>query len=167
MLKIDILFDLSIKDCMFITFKTENFEGCYNVKFDSNLIGILVGLRKLDYWCLVGHPNHSSLLALHLNLNPNGFPYPMPNPPTQPCCIPHQQFPLCQLHIFFSRHFFTSKIQRGNEMYQFIVFFNHSQFLTFIVYGKLALRPIGIIMESSNCLVWFGYSSISTLDNIT
>jgi hypothetical protein len=31
MLKIDILFNLSIKDCMFITFTTENFDGCLDL----------------------------------------------------------------------------------------------------------------------------------------
>ena len=35
MLEINILFNLFIKDYMFITSKTENFEGCSTAKFDS------------------------------------------------------------------------------------------------------------------------------------
>lgn len=36
MLEIDILFNLSIKDCMFITSKTGSSEGCSVADFDSN-----------------------------------------------------------------------------------------------------------------------------------
>ena len=36
MLEIDILFNLFIKDCMFITSTVENSKECSNAKFDSN-----------------------------------------------------------------------------------------------------------------------------------
>ena len=36
MLEIDILFNLFMKGCMFITSITKNFEGCSAAKFDSN-----------------------------------------------------------------------------------------------------------------------------------
>ena len=41
-----------------------------------------------------------------------------------------------QLHIFFNKHFFTSKIQRGYVTYQSICCFFHFQFLMFTIHGK-------------------------------
>ena len=50
MLGIDILFILTVKGCMFITYVIENSEECLVAKFHTNL-GMLTGLRKHDYWC--------------------------------------------------------------------------------------------------------------------
>lgn len=128
MLENDILF---INDCVFVTYMIGNFEGCTIVKFHSLHTH---GLE--DTWLLVltSHPHHSLPLAHYSNLNPNGFLYPLPDPPTQPCCILHQQFPL---HKFFNTRFFTSTIQKGNKTCRFICCFFHFWFLKFIFHGKI------------------------------
>ena len=90
MLDIIILFSLFIEDCMFITSIVENSEGYLGLV----VIGHTNGFKEPRLLVLVGHPYHSPPLALCANKNPNGFLYPMPNPPTQPCCTLHQQFPL-------------------------------------------------------------------------
>ena len=44
----------------------------------------------------------------------------------------------CQLHIFFNKHLFTSKIQRWNKIFFSICLLSfHSLFLTFIIHGKI------------------------------
>ena len=92
MLKIDILFILSIKDCMFITFTSGNIEGCYTAKFDSN--GHTHTLEEA--WLLVFGRSSKPFLSIgsSFEFKPNGFLYSVPNPPTRPCCILHQQFSL-------------------------------------------------------------------------
>ena len=104
MLENDILFNLSMIDCVFVTYAIGNFEGSTIAKFHSlHTRGLLV---------LTSHPHDSLPLAHHSNLNPNGFLYLLPDPPTQQCCILHQRFPL---HIFLNRCFFTSTIQKKKQ----------------------------------------------------
>ena len=108
MLEINILLNLSIKDCMFITSTIKYVEEC----LDLVVIGQTHWLDEAWLLVLVGHPHHPPPLALHSNWNPTRFLYFMPNPPTQPCCTRHQQFPLMPIaHIlqwtFF--HFQDSK----------------------------------------------------------
>ena len=74
MLKVDILFNLSIKDCMFITSTTENPDGC----LDWILIGLTHGLKEAWLLVLASH-HHSPPLALQSNLNPSGFLDPHAN----------------------------------------------------------------------------------------
>ena len=102
---------------MFIRSTIQHTERCFDLIVE---LGILMGLRKLEYWCwMVIHILHSPSLAQHSNSNPNGFPYPkIPNPPTQPRYTLHHNCLSCQLHIFFNKHLLTSMIQRGNEACQ-------------------------------------------------
>ena len=122
---------------MFIASTTDNSKGWSTTKFDRNWA------YSWAWGCwllvLVGHPHHSPPLALHFKSKPTRILYPMPNPPTKPCCTLHQQFPLFQSHIFFNKHVFTFKIQRGNETCQFICCFFHPRFLMFIIHGKISI----------------------------
>ena len=97
--------------------------------------------RLEEAWLLVlfGRPHQSPLLALHSNLTSNGFLQPMPNPPTQPCCVLRQQYPLLPIVYICNRHFLTLKIQRGFKTCHFICCFFHSQFLTFVLHGQIAI----------------------------
>jgi hypothetical protein len=63
---------------MFITSTIENSEGC----IDLVVIGHTHGLEEACLLVLAGHSQHSSLLALPINLKPNGFLYPIPKSPT-------------------------------------------------------------------------------------
>ena len=135
-LEIGTLFDISMKDCMFNIFIHENSEGCSIMNFDSNWVYSRARGRLIIG--VVGHPHHSPLLALHSNLNPNEFLCLMPNSPSHHhaiLCI--NNFLSYQLQIFFDRHFYASKIQRGNEACQFICRLCHSRFLTIIFHGKI------------------------------
>ena len=79
-------------------------------------------------------------------------------------CTLHQQSPFLPIGIFFSRLFFAYKIQRENETRQFICCFFHSQFHKFIVVAWHSSQQEQS-WRSSNCLVWFGDSFLSTLQN--
>ena len=123
MLKSDISFTFSMRECMFLAFPTKNFiEGC----LDTVVIGHTNGFEEV----LVGHPHHSHVLALCSNLYPNGYLYHVPNPPTRTCYTRIHETRLCQLHVLF-----TSKIQSGSNTCQFICCFFHYQFFTFMNYG--------------------------------
>ena len=60
----------------------KNSEGCSTANLIA--IGHIHGLEEAWLLVLVGHPHHPPPLALHANPNPNGFLYPMPNPPNLP-----------------------------------------------------------------------------------
>ena len=86
MLKINILFNLFIKDCMFFTSTTKNFSGC----LELIVMGHIHGFEEPWLFVLDGRPHHSPSLALNPNLHPNGFFYPIPNPPNKPCYTVHK-----------------------------------------------------------------------------
>ena len=113
----NILLNSFIKDCMFITSTTEIYGGCSTIKF----------------WY------HSGIFTcLTIRVGRSSISFPPIGPIVQlwtqmifstPCQI-HQlnhvvicinnPFYYCQLHIFFKKRFFTSKIQRRDEPSQFI-----------------------------------------------
>jgi hypothetical protein len=93
-LEFHILFNLFIKNYMFVTFTIGNSEGCSTINFDNN--GHIHELEEDWLLMLVGHPRHPPPLGPHLNINTNGFVYPMPKP-TWPCCVMHQQLPLVSI----------------------------------------------------------------------
>ena len=79
MLEIYISFNLFIKGCMFIcNQKTSKHVPLQNVI----VVEHAHGLEEACLLVWVSRPYHSPPLALHTNLNPNGLPYLMPNPPT-------------------------------------------------------------------------------------
>ena len=162
MLEIDMLFNLSIKDCMFITSSTKNFDGC----LDLVVIGRTNGFKEvLALLVMAGHPHHSPLLPLHSNLNPNGFPYPFQIHQLNHVILCINKFLSYQLHIFFNRHFFTCKIQRGNETCRLFLLFTISH-----VHDPWQNQHSNLPVKSrtsSNCLLWFGDSSLSTLESTT
>ena len=127
MLEIDILLNLSIKDCMFVTSTIEYSEGCSTTKFV--VIGHIHKLEKAWLVMLVCHLHHS-LLSSSFKSKPKDH-YLNHN------VLYINDFLLYQVHKFFNFHFITSKIQRGNDTCQFICCVFHSQFLTFIIHGKI------------------------------
>lgn len=128
MLKIDISFNLFMKDCTFVTTTIPN--------IDTKEAWLLV---------LVGHMHDSPPLALRSNLNPHEFLYLMPHPPTHLCIKNHLY---CPLYIFFHIHFFTSNIQwQNNSNCQSICCLYHSRFLTFIIHGTSVLLFASNISE--------------------
>ena len=155
MLKNDILLNLFIEYCMFITSTTKNLEKCSTTKL-LIIIGHYHMLGKTWLMVLVGHPHHSPPFALHSNLNPNGFLYPVPNPSTQSCWTLQQQYVSCQLQMFFNKHFFTSKIQRlWNETCQCIWCLFFSLISNIIIHGMI---------NTSICRHHFGHPSHVSYD---
>lgn len=109
--KNNMLFNLSTKDCMYVT-STLKDAPLQNL----TIIGRSHGLKEAWVLVLVGHSCHSPSLALHsyLSPNPNGFLYPLSNPPTHPSYALHQQFPLLLIvHILQNifLHFQDSKLK--------------------------------------------------------
>ena len=69
--EINILLNLSIKDCMFVASITKNFEGCSIAKFDSNWV-CSHAWGSFNYWCwLVIHiiPIHRLFIWIHTHSN--------------------------------------------------------------------------------------------------
>ena len=154
MLKNDILLNLFIEYCMFITSTTKNLEKCSTTKL-LIIIGHYHMLGKTWLMVLVGHPHHSPF-ALHSNLNPNEFLYPVPNPSTLSCWTLQQQYVSCQLQMFFNKHFFTSKIQRlWNETCQCIWCLFFSLISNIIIHGMI---------NTSICRHHFGHPSHVSYD---
>ena len=127
---------LSIKDCMFVTSTTKNSAWCSTTKFDSNRAYSWAS-TSFDYWCW---------LVIHII--PLGwlFIQPQTRMDFSTPCRSHQLNHILpcinnlfsyQLHMFFNKHFFTSKMQRGNKTRRFICYFFHSWFITFIIHGKI------------------------------
>ena len=106
------------------------------------------------FWFFM-YPHYSPSLALHSNINPNGFLYLVANPPTQPCYTLHQNLLSCQMHIFFIGYFHNSKIQRGNETCRciccFILDFSCSSSM-----AKLAPKFASKILDTFQlfCMIW-------------
>ena len=100
---------------------------------------------------LVGHPHHS------LKLNPNGFLYPMPNPPTQPCWTLHHQFPLLRIAYIFQRailHFQLSKRKWDFPIHLLLLsfFISHIQDLGQNWHSVVQVKSY----TSSSFFMWFG-----------
>ena len=137
MLEINILLNLSIKDCMLITSTTWNFEGCSIAKFDNNWAyswawgSLTIGIgRSFTSFSSIGSSFKSKP---HMDFSTPCQIYQLNH---VVLCI--NIFLPCPLHIFFNRPFFPSKIQRGDETFQFICCFFHSRFLTFTIHGKMS-----------------------------
>ena len=162
MLEIDILFNLPIKDCMFITTIIEISKGCLHFI----VIGHTNGLEEAWLLVLVGHPHHTPPLALCSNLNPNGFLYSMPHPPTHLCINNHLS---CQLHILFNSHFFTSKFSMRKWLVLPIHLLLCSFAISHIHYPWQNRHSIVQVKSwtSPNCFVCVGDSSLSTLESTT
>ena len=167
MLESGILFNLSIyKIACIITSITTISKGCCITKFGSNW-AYSRGLRELDYPCwLAIHIIPLYWLFVQIQTQMDFFTL----------CQTHQlrhvglcinNFLSCQLHIFFNRHFFTSKIQRGIETCQLICWFFHS--ISHIhrpwqnQHSNLQVKS----WTSSSYFIWFGDSSLSTLESTT
>ena len=166
MLGIDVSFNLFIKVCMFMTFIIENCEGCSTVKL------IVIGRsRKLEEaWLLVlaGRLYQSPSLALRSNLNPNAFFYSMLNPPTQPWCTSHQRFPLMPIAHILHRgflHFQDSTRKCDLPIYSLSLSFSisHVHHIWKNWHSNLQVKS----WTSSNYFLWFGDSSLSTLESNT
>ena len=126
----NIFLDLSIKDCMFITSKTENFEGCLIAKFVriwayTHAWGSLtIG----DGWSSTSFPSIGSLFKS----KPEWIFLPhakSTNSTTLYYALTKKLS--CQLHIFFSLQFSIFTIQRGMRLAKsfvasFILNFSHS-----------------------------------------
>ena len=148
-----------IQVCVFITFATEVSKECSISKIDS---GHSHMFEEAWLLVLVGHPHHSPPLTFHSNPSPYELLYSMPNPPTQPRYTLHQHLPpiatICiYIFVFPLLYFFTSNIHWWNGTCQFICCSFHSHFLTF--------RFVSKSWASSTCFVWFGDSSLSTLES--
>ena len=133
MLEIDILFNVFIKYCMFITSTTRNSKDWSIAKFESNWAyswargSIIIGVG----WSSTSIPSVDSLFkSTHRWTS------------LSPCQI-HQlsrvvlcinNFLPCQPQIFFSRHFLTSNIQRWNETWLLLLFY----YLLFIILKKIS-----------------------------
>ena len=107
-LEIDTLFDLSIEDCTFTASTIENFRGCSIAKLDSNWAYSRAWGGKLDYWCWLVIPLHWLFIQI---LTQMGFSTPCQIHQLNHVVVYINNFLSCQLHIFFNRHFFTSKTQ--------------------------------------------------------
>ena len=94
MLEIDIdLFNLSVKDCLFIKSTTETPKN--GPLQHLIVIGLTHGFVEARLLVLVGRPHHSPPLGSLFKTNLNWVLYPMPYPPLQPCCTLHQQSMHC------------------------------------------------------------------------
>ena len=117
---------------MFITFITKNSEGSLDLIAVAMGISWAWGSLTIGVgWSSISSPSIGS----SFKSKPKWISLFMPNLPTQPCCTQHQQSLSCQLHIFFNRHFFTSRTQRGMRLVNtfvasFILDFSRSSFMT-------------------------------------
>ena len=98
MLEIDIIFNLFIKDCMFVTSTIKNSEGCFIAKFDSNWAysrawgSLIIG---------VGWSSTSILfMGSSFKSRPKWIYLSHAKSTIQPWCTLHQRFPLLPIaHI--------------------------------------------------------------------
>jgi hypothetical protein len=72
-----------------------------------------------------------------------------------------------QWHVLFNRHLFTSKVQREDEICQFICCSFHSWFLTFIIYGKISTSICMLNLGILQLFPMIEDSSFSTLKSTT
>ena len=126
------------------------------------VIGHAHGLEEAWILVLIGHPHQFPGLALHSNVNPNGFLYPMPNPPTQPCCTLHQHF--YHANCTYSSTSISSlpRFKEAMSLANSCVDNSFSISFRFIIYGKTnnPLYRYGILlyvdMESPDYFIWYG-----------
>ena len=149
---------------MLITIITENSKGC----LDLIVIGCTHGLEEAWLVVLLGHPHHSPPLALHSNLNPNGFLYSMPHPPTQPCCTLHQQFLLLSIAHSLQQaflHFQGSKRKWDLPINLLLLLFliSHVHHPWQNWQSNLQVNS----WTSSSRFVWFGDAPLSALESTT
>ena len=147
--------NLSIKYCMF---NTSTIENSKNVPLQHL---IAVGHTRMfeEAWLLVSvcHPQYSPPYALLSNLNPNGLPYPMPNPSTQQYCIFASTISYPTNGTYYSIGIssllrFKREMRFANSFVApFILDFSRSLYMV-----KLALQFACKIWESSNCFRWLG-----------
>ena len=157
MLKNDVLFNLSRKDCMFITFTTKNAPLQHLI-----VIGHSHGLEEAWLLVLASHPRYSPPWALHSYLNPNGFPYPMPNLPTPPCCSSLANCTFSSIGI--------SSLQDSKRKWDLPIHLLLLSVLISHVHHPWQNRHSSLHVTSStssSCLIWFGDLSHSTLESTT
>ena len=127
---------------MFITSIIENSEGM--LRFGSNWTYTWGSLRKLVIHIIPLH-----CLFIHIKTQMNySTPCQMHQLNHVLLCI--NNFLSCQLHIFFNMHFFTSKVQRGNETCQSFV----ASFILSFSWQNPCVQVK--YWTSSNCVIWGG-----------
>ena len=134
------------------------------LRFDS-MIGHTSGFEEA--WLLVLDPHHSPPLALYSNLNPNGFLYPVDNPPTSMMYFPSTIASIA--NCTYSSRCVSSLPRFKDEMklayslllLSFSISHVHRPWQNW--HSNLQI----ICWTSSSCFVWFGDSSLSTLESTT
>ena len=129
------LVQLSIKDCMFIITATENSKGCplQNLVVIGHTHGLDQAWLLVFEWLSTSFPS----VGYSFNSKPKWNSPPRAKATDSIMLYCASTFILCQLHIFFNRHFFTSNIQKGRRSCRFVCYFFHPQFLTFIIHVKI------------------------------
>ena len=165
MLEIYISFKIS-KVCIFITFITKNLKGCSAAKSDSNWVysrawgSLTVGVS----WSSTSFP----FIGSSFKSEPNWISLPHAKS-TNSTMLYYASTISYPSNCTYSSVciFFTFKIQRGNETWQFFCCFFHSQFLMFVLYGKIdtpiCRYNLGILQLF--CMIWD--SSLYTLESTT
>ena len=151
MLKIDILFILSIKDCMFNTSIIENSKELSSAKFDSAWAhswawrSLIVGVG----W------SSTSVHSIGSSIKSKSKWISLLEGKSTYCTMfyRYQQFLLCQLHVFI-------------ETCQFICCFFHFEISMFIIHSKSSPQSASKILDILYlfCMIW-GFIALHTWEH--
>jgi hypothetical protein len=126
MLEIDILFNLFMKGCMFITSATETLR---NASLQNRMLIVHTYMLE-EAWLLVlaSHSHHFPPLALCWNLNPNGLLYPHAKSTNLAMPLTHPSHPTAILN-FVAQSIDQSQDSRNHYLIIQIIINYHSRIL--------------------------------------